>query len=449
MTNVKETTIRTVNNDSSNLTNPSSELSTDPSQTNHLKHDKRHQDDKLQDDKKNDDRNKRHEDKRQPKGRFSWVKRLMQNRQGIPTNNNLRQVNHNQHNNQTKNHTKSPSLVKKKVDNFSEKHHHHLHHHHQPPNHDQDHDDHHQLYSDSSNDSDDNNTNSSMKNNNTPSINTQTHLRTENSKTLTGSGVNIDERLNNNDLNSIDSNYTTDNISTIPLKSIVSTQSTKSPSILSESQDQTSFNASTTETSIATSLNNNYNINNQNNNNNNNNVHNNINNNNINNNNITQQLNVNINNAIPYQNQLLPHHVVDRDTESVVTLASSTRRVRRRSIDTNCSTTGIAPASIMERLPIHPNTSSYTPSIRTSEPASQMDHEDSNDLQSEDQKSSIKSENMKKIQTQDNSEPQLIHSTTHENSHTNMVNFQSEYLDTNLNASSANYHVSNTENQNR
>ncbi|OBA24112.1 hypothetical protein METBIDRAFT_34303, partial [Metschnikowia bicuspidata var. bicuspidata NRRL YB-4993] len=40
----------------------------------------------------------------------------------------------------------------------------------------------------------------------------------------------------------------------------------------------------------------------------------------------------------------------NRDSESIVTLASSTRRVRRRSIDTNCSMAGIPPASIMERL---------------------------------------------------------------------------------------------------
>lgn len=44
----------------------------------------------------------------------------------------------------------------------------------------------------------------------------------------------------------------------------------------------------------------------------------------------------------------------DRDSESIITLASSSRRTRRRSIDTNCSVAGIAPASIMERLSVHP-----------------------------------------------------------------------------------------------
>lgn len=44
----------------------------------------------------------------------------------------------------------------------------------------------------------------------------------------------------------------------------------------------------------------------------------------------------------------------ERDSESIVTLASSSRRIRRRSIDTNCSMAGIPPASIMERLTVHP-----------------------------------------------------------------------------------------------
>lgn len=59
----------------------------------------------------------------------------------------------------------------------------------------------------------------------------------------------------------------------------------------------------------------------------------------------------------------------DRDSESIVTLASSSRRRRRKSIETNSSTTGIAPASIFERLgPNLGNTgaSSYAPSMRTS-----------------------------------------------------------------------------------
>lgn len=92
-----------------------------------------------------------------------------------------------------------------------------------------------------------------------------------------------------------------DNISTTPLKSIMSVQSTKSPSILSG--DMNSYNASTVETTVS--------------------------------------------------HQSPPVITVDRaerDSESIVTLASSSRRTRRRSIDTNCSTAGIPPASIMERL---------------------------------------------------------------------------------------------------
>lgn len=121
-----------------------------------------------------------------------------------------------------------------------------------------------------------------------------------------------------------------DNISTIPLKSITST-STKSPSVLSNNQDNNSYVASTAETSIAPS------------------VH---------------------ANSVTYQT-LNPHNsqlqllTYDRDSESIVTLASSSRRARRRSLETNSSTAGIPPASIMERLAIHPNaaSSTYTASI--------------------------------------------------------------------------------------
>lgn len=118
-----------------------------------------------------------------------------------------------------------------------------------------------------------------------------------------------------------------DNISTIPLKSITST-STKSPSVLSTNHDNNSYVASTAETSIAPST-----------------------------------------HANPANQMLNPHNaqlqVYDRDSESIVTLASSSRRVRRRSLETNSSTAGIPPASIMERLAIHPNTanSTYTASI--------------------------------------------------------------------------------------
>ncbi|CAN3364952.1 hypothetical protein DICA3_E20494 [Diutina catenulata] len=117
-----------------------------------------------------------------------------------------------------------------------------------------------------------------------------------------------------------------DNISTIPLKSIISVPSTKSPSILSDPNmqgDQSSYNASTTETSLAPSS-------------------------------IVLQS--------PQNTALLAASRNDdnRDNESVVTLASSTRRIRRRSIDTNCSTAGIPPASIMERLTGQPGSGGVT-----------------------------------------------------------------------------------------
>ncbi|RCK65992.1 hypothetical protein Cantr_01785 [Candida viswanathii] len=169
------------------------------------------------------------------------------------------------------------------------------------------------------------------------------------------------DSLHNDDEHSLDvtSDMHSDNVSTTPLKSIISTQSTKEPSILSgeANNDLTSLNASTAETSLAPSVNtptnytfaptttnnttgsatatptsNSSNTNNTNNN---------------------QTLNLNSSGA------------PDRDSESIVTLASSTRRIRRRSIDTNCSTAGIPPASIMERLSVQPANSNYANSIRT------------------------------------------------------------------------------------
>lgn len=115
-----------------------------------------------------------------------------------------------------------------------------------------------------------------------------------------------------------------DNISTIPLKSLTS-MSTKSPSVLSSHQDNGSGVASTAETSIAPSIH-------------------------------TSTANYQALN--PHSTQLLQQANYDRDSESIVTLASSSRRVRRRSLDTNSSTAGIPPASIMERLAIHPNAAS-------------------------------------------------------------------------------------------
>lgn len=108
-----------------------------------------------------------------------------------------------------------------------------------------------------------------------------------------------------------------DNILTIPLKLVISVQLTKLPLILLDNQnDQHLYNALTTETLLAPLL-------------------------------IMVQLPQNTAHTAPTPTDL-------RDTESVVTLASSTRRIRRRSIDTNCLTAGIPPASIFERIIVHP-----------------------------------------------------------------------------------------------
>lgn len=124
-----------------------------------------------------------------------------------------------------------------------------------------------------------------------------------------------------------------DNISTIPLKSITSIPSTKSPSVLSD-KDANSYMALTAETSLAT-------------------------------------LSATAGQPSPQITttataSALNTPVYDRDSESIVTLASSSRRVRRRSLDTNSSTTGIAPASIMERLTVHPAASQYASSVQNS-----------------------------------------------------------------------------------
>lgn len=159
-----------------------------------------------------------------------------------------------------------------------------------------------------------------------------------------------------------------DNVSTTPLKSIGSTPSTKSPSVLSAAinndNDNSLYVASTTETSITPTVTNN------------------------------PQLSHNLS----YPNSQLSNLIsatgsglggpdrpvpqggsvsissaaaggntgtttggpVDRDSESIVTLASSSRRLRRRSLDTNCSTAGIPPASIMERLSVNPTAANST-----------------------------------------------------------------------------------------
>ncbi|KAK6461244.1 cell wall integrity and stress response component 2 [Scheffersomyces coipomensis] len=181
-----------------------------------------------------------------------------------------------------------------------------------------------------------------------------------------------------------------DNISTIPLKSITSRQSTKAPSILSGNvHDENSLDASTTETSLApsTATSNGASL--------------------------TPILLLQQQQQQQFQQQqqqqgaavvivppnsgatLQPNSPTtgqDRDSESIVTLASSTRRIRRRSIDTNCSTVGIAPSSIMERLTVHPTTgatSSYAVSIRTNDRASQFEP---SLYDSTDQTSSLRSE---------------------------------------------------------
>lgn len=142
-----------------------------------------------------------------------------------------------------------------------------------------------------------------------------------------GSSLDSGYNSNNNDIYSGSDFSNNENISTIPLKSINSLQSTKSPSILSDQQqDQGSFVASTAETSLAPS------------------VH------------YTQ---------VPNLPNTVQERERERDSESIVTLASSSRRVRRRSIDTNCSTAGIPPASIFERLNVQAGASNYAHSVRT------------------------------------------------------------------------------------
>lgn len=117
-----------------------------------------------------------------------------------------------------------------------------------------------------------------------------------------------------------------DNVLTIPLKLVISVQLTKLPLILLDphgATDQSLFNPLTTETLIAALL---------------------------------------IGISLPQTTvhtgvteRVAGHNLrEDRDAESVVTLALLTRRRRRRSIDTNCLTAGIPPASIMERLTVHP-----------------------------------------------------------------------------------------------
>lgn len=128
--------------------------------------------------------------------------------------------------------------------------------------------------------------------------------------------------------------FHSDNVSTVPLKLIVSHSSTTNPlSILSgePQNDNSSYVASTADTSLAPSMH---------------------------------------GSLLPGVHGLSREATAtrerdrerdrdrererDRDSESIVTLASLSRRMRRRSIDTNGSMAGIAPASIMERLTVNP-----------------------------------------------------------------------------------------------
>lgn len=142
-------------------------------------------------------------------------------------------------------------------------------------------------------------------------------------------GVALDDNSTRKSLKSmdigsdVDSQMSEDNISTIPLKLIVSHTSTNPPSIISSEhhQDNTSGVASTAETSVFPS----------------------------------PHASV----SPSYYTGLLHTRQGgerERDSELIVTLASLSRRVRRRSIDTNCSLAGIPPASIMERLTVNPST---------------------------------------------------------------------------------------------
>lgn len=111
-----------------------------------------------------------------------------------------------------------------------------------------------------------------------------------------------------------------DNVSTTPLKLVIShTSTTNPPSLLSgdAAHESVSGVASTAETSLAPSG------------------------------------HLSLAPSTPGHVRMDRERERDRDSESIITLASSSRRIRRRSLDDNCSLAGIAPASIMERLLVH------------------------------------------------------------------------------------------------
>lgn len=140
------------------------------------------------------------------------------------------------------------------------------------------------------------------------------------------SSYNSDENHNRGSLLSDGATSNSDNISTIPLKSMVSSPSTRAPSVLSGyvNADNSSYVASTAETSLAPSIQ-------------------------------AASFNHSLYPNVPSISQTLDRdRERDRDEELIITLASSSRRARRRSLDTNCSTAGIPPASIVERLAVNP-----------------------------------------------------------------------------------------------
>lgn len=142
-----------------------------------------------------------------------------------------------------------------------------------------------------------------------------------------------------------------DNISTTPLKSIGSAPSTTPPSVLSDSHnDNQSYVASTTETSITPT--------------------------------VTQpnhsRTHSHHSQSVNSPISAIPPTIIhpgDRDSESIVTLASSSRRLRRRSLDTNCSTAGIPPASIMEKVSVNPTAANSTYAVSMNDRGSVYNNE--------------------------------------------------------------------------
>ncbi|KAG7193777.1 uncharacterized protein KQ657_000469 [Scheffersomyces spartinae] len=160
----------------------------------------------------------------------------------------------------------------------------------------------------------------------------------------------VDRRSLTSGLSSFESNdIESDNVSTIPLKSITlgTSTATREPSILSNnhrsglpnghyihySHQSTAATIVTAATSTSTAAS------------------------------MTQGLGIDLFSghepsttapSIMTNTLIVPSVHSPMDTESIITLASSSRRMRRRSIDTNCSTNGIPPASIFERLSVYP-----------------------------------------------------------------------------------------------